>query len=363
MSEVELPAIPGAVVRSWDELVAEGRLAIDGFQWKLGDLACEVETTYGESSLMRYAAEIVVEYSTLRSYKAVAQAFPAESVLRSTNSWSIYRVLVAQKDRLELAARDQPWTVAEARELVAGRSAIQQPPTPGGDSGPHSFFSPSPAPPTTSWPPYTPPPQQGPADFWNADDADDADSPGAWPPLRPPLRDELPPAQPPGAHVGHNSGDNEWYTPAEYVKAAKAVMGDVDLDPASSDVANSVVGAYRFYTEADNGLSKPWSGRVWMNPPYAQPLVSQFAERLLESFTAGDVTEACVLVNNATETAWCSGLIAPASAICLPRGRIKFWHPRKESAPLQGQLIIYLGPRPAEFRAEFRQFGPVKGEF
>lgn len=361
MSEVDLSAIPGAVVRSWDELVAEGRRAIDGFQWKLGDLAREVETTYGESNLMRYAAEIVVEYSTLRDYKAVAQAFPAESVARATHSWSVYRAFAAQRDRLELVARQESWTAREARELVAGRSAIQQPPAPS------SFFEPSPEPASSSWPPYSPPPtrpeapQQEAQDFWSA-----ADDGTPWPD-----DDEAAPApQPtpeprpsPGAHVGHNAGDNEWYTPADYIKAAKAVMGDVDLDPASSDVANSVVGAYKFYTEADNGLTKPWSGRVWMNPPYAQPLIAQFAERLVESFTAGDVTEACVLVNNASETAWCSGLLTPASAICFPRGRIKFWHPRKESAPLQGQFIIYLGPRPAEFRAEFRQFGPVKGEF
>jgi len=348
LSEVELSAIPGAVVRSWDELVAEGRRAIDGFQWKLGDLAGEVETSYGEASLAAYAAEINVNYTTLSEYRRIANLY--EIPRRLGISWGAAQALAAQPDRLELIA-SRKWTVAQARELAASRRA----PSPLPSGGQPSLSPPLPLPLPTA----PEPDESGESLGWpEPSSGGSADSRGA--PLLPPLRDELPPAQP---HVGHNSGDNEWYTPADYIKAAKAVMGDIDLDPASSDVANSVVGAYKFYTEADNGLSKRWSGRVWMNPPYAQPLIAQFAERLAESFAAGDVTEACVLVNNATETAWCSALITPASAICFPRGRIKFWHPRKESAPLQGQLIIYLGPRPADFRAEFRQFGPVKGEF
>lgn len=162
-----------------------------------------------------------------------------------------------------------------------------------------------------------------------------------------------------GPHIGHNAGENEWYTPREYIEAAREVMGEIDLDPASSEIANSVVRAKRFYADTDDGLEQDWEGRVFMNPPYASELIKLFIEKFCDEVAAGHVTEGIVLVNNATETAWFASVTAVADRLCLPLGRIKFWNPDKKSTPLQGQAILYSGENGKRFAETFKKFGPI----
>jgi phage N-6-adenine-methyltransferase len=163
------------------------------------------------------------------------------------------------------------------------------------------------------------------------------------------------------AHVSHNSGENEWYTPRKYTDAARRVMGEIDLDPASSELANSVIQATTYYTKEDDGLAWDWEGRVWMNPPYAQPLINHICDKFAMDYSMGFITEGVVLVNNATETNWFNNLSDGAAAVCFPRGRIKFIDKNGEpsGAPLQGQAILYFGENASSFADEFGEFGRV----
>jgi hypothetical protein len=162
-------------------------------------------------------------------------------------------------------------------------------------------------------------------------------------------------------HVVNNSGENEWYTPPKYTEAAKRVMGGIDLDPASNSVANEFVKADAFYTKEDDGLTKPWYGRVWLNPPYAQPLIAQFAEAVVGKFSSAEFEQAVVLVNNATDTKWLQSMMKACSAACFLEGRIRYLDKTGEpkNSPIQGQVALYFGEDIQRFTDEFGAFGVV----
>lgn len=153
-------------------------------------------------------------------------------------------------------------------------------------------------------------------------------------------------------HVANNSGNNEWYTPAEIIEAARKAMGSIDTDPASNEIAQKVVKSESYYTIETNGLDKTWTGNVWLNPPYSGDLIGRFIDKLCSERC--NYEQAIVLVNNATETEWFNKIIGIASAVCFLKSRVKFWMPDgKTGAPLQGQAIIYIGSNSQSFYASF----------
>jgi phage N-6-adenine-methyltransferase len=156
------------------------------------------------------------------------------------------------------------------------------------------------------------------------------------------------------------TGENEWYTPQEHVELARKALGGIDLDPASCETAQITVQAAEFFDAEDDGLKRLWHGRVWLNPPYAQPYISNFVKKLTEEVKAGRVTQAIMLTHNYSDTDWFHTASAVCSAICFTRGRIKFWNPNGEvAAPTQGQAFFYFGDEPEKFAAGFDAIGVV----
>lgn len=106
---------------------------------------------------------------------------------------------------------------------------------------------------------------------------------------------------------------DEWYTPPYIIES----LGDFDLDPCAP--SHDFYTARKCYTKEDNGLILPWSGRVWLNPPYKNPIIGQFMKRMAEH---GSGT---ALVFNRMDTALWHDIIFPnAIAIKILRGRLKF---------------------------------------
>jgi phage N-6-adenine-methyltransferase len=161
-------------------------------------------------------------------------------------------------------------------------------------------------------------------------------------------------------HLALGTGENEWYTPPEYIASARRVLGGIDLDPASSDIANRVVAADQIFSKRDNGLERQWHGRVWMNPPYSQPEIAQFSEKLSAEWERQNIQSAIALTHNYTDTQWFHRMANACTAICFTRGRIGFKSPEgKTAAPTQGQTFFYFGNQPERFSEEFSKHGFV----
>lgn len=157
-----------------------------------------------------------------------------------------------------------------------------------------------------------------------------------------------------------HTGDEESYTPIEYLESAREVLGKFDLDPASNEMAQANVRADLFYTVDDDGLSKEWSGKVWMNPPYTARVINVFISKLVNHYKEGVVTDAIVLTNNNTDTSWFHEAANTASAICFTAGRINFLkRDGSKSSPTNGQSFIYFGNNTEKFKDVFSKHGLV----
>lgn len=214
----------------------------------------------------------------------------------------------------------------------------------------------------------------------------------------------------------HSSASNEHYTPPKIVHAARATMGGIDLDPASCELANQVVGATEYYNT--DGLSGLWSqesgapARVFLNPPGGclspdtlepeftpagvnKPGLSAAAvwwAKLCHEYAIGHVKQAVFVCFNlevlrTTQkppavrwpkgvTPWTGHMPAASFPLCILEDRPRYWNAStppelrgEHGQPTHAGAVVYLPPRdcgpPAEvylerFRSAFSPLGFVR---
>jgi hypothetical protein len=104
---------------------------------------------------------------------------------------------------------------------------------------------------------------------------------------------------------------SEWFTPPELFEALGA---EFDLDPAGAPSGYAEwVPARRIRTK----INIPWSGHVWLNPPYG-PAAVEFTNRMIEH------DDGLLLLPSRTETAIYQRALVAATAVCLLRERLWF---------------------------------------
>jgi len=120
-----------------------------------------------------------------------------------------------------------------------------------------------------------------------------------------------------GGHHSPRMEKDEWLTPP-YVLAA---LGPFDLDPCAP-VARPWDMAATHYTREQNGLSLPWFGRVFLNPPYGPPsVIGPWLRRMSQHGCGIALTFARTETELFFETIW-----TRASALLFLRGRLHFHH-------------------------------------
>lgn len=134
----------------------------------------------------------------------------------------------------------------------------------------------------------------------------------------------------------------EWSTPQKLFDQLHAEF-NFDLDPCASALNAKCV---RYYTKADNGLSRDWGkSRVFMNPPYGHN-IGQWMAKAVKAWLNG-ATVVC-LIPARTDTQWfCDWVIPYAQEIRFIRGRVHFSN-SKQPSPFPSLIVVYkhdLAPR------------------
>lgn len=138
-------------------------------------------------------------------------------------------------------------------------------------------------------------------------------------------------------HETYVGASDEWYTPPEIF----AALGErFDLDPCQPTQGRAFlsVPCDRFYTRDDDGLSKPWAGFVFMNPPFGGrnghvPWLKKFLEH----------GNGIAIVRAYTSSAWFHNYATKVDAILFPRGKTKFVRPDGSIGKAPGHGVVLLG--------------------
>lgn len=142
---------------------------------------------------------------------------------------------------------------------------------------------------------------------------------------------------------GWNS--DKWATPWPVLNDLAERFGPFDLDPCCEP---HTAKATSYYTIDDDGLSKPWFGRVFVNPPYSN--VRPWCERALAMTQDGDVDVVVMLLPCATDVGWFHDLVWHHAELHFIRGRVRFlgWRGTPLPSPRAPSLVaVYRRPTDA----------------
>lgn len=169
--------------------------------------------------------------------------------------------------------------------------------------------------------------------------------------------------------VKHSALTNEQYTPGHIVEMVREVLGSIDVDPATSLLANKTVKAARFWTaddEPETTFDAPWEGNVFLNPPGGQKMVllgtgfnsnpSLFWAKMMHEWDQEKTMRAGIFLGFTLEVLQSSQCVEKYPMlrfpICVPSRRLSFNVPRDLRIV---QLMELLARTSADKQKEIRK--------
>lgn len=139
-------------------------------------------------------------------------------------------------------------------------------------------------------------------------------------------------------HESHAVQTTTWLTPIEIVRS----LGHFDLDPCGFPGWPT---ADHLICLPEDGLTTPWNGRVWLNPPYGSE-AWVWLDKLAAHGTGTALIFARTETHGFVEQVW-----GKASAVKFLHGRLRFYRPdgtraeRNAGAP---SVLVDYGDKDAE---------------
>ena len=133
----------------------------------------------------------------------------------------------------------------------------------------------------------------------------------------------------------YSSKTDMWETPQElFDELGKEFHFDLDVCATSENAKCKA-----FYTPEQDGLSQPWKGTCWCNPPYGRDIGQWVRRAFLASISGSTVV---MLLPSRTDTKWFHDYIYKRAEIRFVKGRLKFGN-SKNSAPFPSMIVVFRG--------------------
>ena len=135
--------------------------------------------------------------------------------------------------------------------------------------------------------------------------------------------------------VMFSSATDNWATPQAFFDELNAEF-HFDLDVCADEINHK---CDKYYTKEQDGLTMPWKGIVWCNPPYGREIGKWVRKALFASVGGATVV---MLIPARTDTKWFHDYIYKRDnvEIRFVKGRLKFGN-SKNSAPFPSMVVVF----------------------